>query len=197
MLAALLAACGHSKGGSNTAADTTPSSRQSVPVPLGHAAGQVLSPEALATRNPYEGDERAREEGYQLFIKMNCANCHAYDGSGNMAPTLTDTEWRYGGLPIQIFNTIHDGRPQGMPAWGEKLTNDQIWKLVTVVESFGGAFPADYYKHAPQGDADGENEAPEAYDQVQPPPPLAAPPDPTNPPPPGVTQAPPPATRPR
>lgn len=194
-------AAGQSKGGSTMPPDTTPSSRQSVPVPLGHAAGQVESPVALSTPNPYEGNEQAREEGYRLFKEMNCANCHAYDGTGNMAPTLTDTEWRYGGLPIQIFNSIHDGRPQGMPAWGEKLTNDQIWKLVTVVESFGGAFPASDWKHAPQGDAAGENEAPEAYDQVKPPPPLTAPPattsaPPRNPSPPGTTQAPPAATKP-
>ena len=187
---AVLGACGqHSQGGSSMPPDTTPSSRQSVPIPLGHAAGQVQSGVALSTPNPYEGNEQAREEGYQLFKQMNCANCHAYDGSGNMAPTLTDTDWRYGGLPIQIFNSIHDGRPQGMPAWGDKLTNDQIWKLVTVVESFGGAFPASDWQHAPQGDAAGENVAPEAYDQVQPPPPLTAPPALTNPPPPGTTRA--------
>lgn len=198
---AALAAYGKPQGGSTTPPDTRPSSRQSVALPLGHAAGQVQSPVALSTPNPYEGNEQARQEGYRLFKAMNCANCHAYDGSGNMAPSLTDTEWRYGGLPIQIFNSIHDGRPKGMPAWGDKLTTDQIWKLVTVVESFGGSFPASDWQHAPQGDAAGENVAPEAYDQVQAPPPLTAPPPSTNPPvnnppPPGTSKTPPQARKP-
>ena len=55
-----------------------------------------------------------------------------------MGPDLTDTEWRYGGLPVQIYKTIRDGRPQGMPAWGVALPPDDIWKLVAYVQSFGG-----------------------------------------------------------
>ncbi len=122
----------------------------------------------LATVNPYEGNAQAIEEGKRLYVKMNCAGCHAYDGSGNMGPDLTDTYWRYGGLPIQIFKTIQDGRPQGMPAWGKALSKDEIWKLVAYVESFGGSVAVKHYEEARQGDEPGEQVAPEAQWQIGP-----------------------------
>jgi cytochrome c oxidase cbb3-type subunit 3 len=36
-----------------------------------------------------------------------------------------------------VFETIYRGRAQGMPAWGNVLTEDQIWKLVSYVRSLG------------------------------------------------------------
>lgn len=74
-------------------------------------------------------------EGHMLFVKMNCAGCHTYTGKGFMGPDLTDTYWRYGGAPDDIFRSIYEGRPQGMPAWGKKLNSDEIWSLVHYIRS--------------------------------------------------------------
>ncbi len=38
----------------------------------------------------------------------------------------------------QIAATIAEGRPNGMPAWRGKLTDDQIWKLAAYVRSLSG-----------------------------------------------------------
>lgn len=168
-------ACGKPEGGAAAAPKPAPE-QHTVPAPLGQRAGTGDSASMLATENPYEGSKQAAVEGQKIYMAMNCTTCHAYDGSGNQGPDLTDTRWRYGGLPIQIFNSIHDGRPKGMPAWGDKLTPDQIWKLVTYVESFGGSFPASDWQHAPQGDVEGENEAPEAQGQFMTPVPGTVPP---------------------
>lgn len=73
--------------------------------------------------------------GKTLFAKMNCAGCHTYTGKGFMGPDLTDTYWRYGGAPEDIYRSIYEGRPQGMPAWGKKLPPDQIWQLVHYIRS--------------------------------------------------------------
>ena len=63
---------------------------------------------------------------------MNCAACHGYDLKGGMGPDLTDTYWRYGGSPADIYKSIFEGRPQGMPAWGRALPPAMIWKVVGV-----------------------------------------------------------------
>jgi mono/diheme cytochrome c family protein len=111
---------------------------------MGHIAG-VTDSAALARSipNPYEGNAQAVAAGKSLYIKMNCAGCHAYNAKGNMGPDLTDTYWRYGGLPAEIYSSIHDGRAQGMPAWGSALPPQEIWKLVAYIQSLGGTYSVD------------------------------------------------------
>ncbi len=58
-----------------------------------------------------------------------------------MGPALNARGWRYGGTPGEIFNSIHDGRPKGMPAWGQRLPPQEIWRLTAYIESLGGALP--------------------------------------------------------
>jgi cytochrome c oxidase cbb3-type subunit 3 len=55
-----------------------------------------------------------------------------------MGPALMDDEWRYGGRIDQIAATIAEGRPNGMPSWRGKLTDDQIWQLAAYVRSLSG-----------------------------------------------------------
>jgi cytochrome c oxidase cbb3-type subunit 3 len=135
-----LTACGPSHGGSTTANPTEPSpSEQALrAIPLGAPPGEPASP-AASVANPYEGDAVAVAQGKALFGAMNCVYCHGGQGAGLMGPPLDSTGWRYGGAPAQLYNSIHDGRPQGMPAWGARLPPDQIWKLVAYLESLGGA----------------------------------------------------------
>lgn len=76
--------------------------------------------EAAAANNPVT-DESLRElaanpavvaEGRKIFEDMTkCAVCHKPDGSGLVGPNLTDNMWIYGGKPMDIYTTIHDGRP--------------------------------------------------------------------------------------
>ncbi|HZP87613.1 MAG TPA: c-type cytochrome [Burkholderiales bacterium] len=131
-------------------------------VPLGDIAGIAITrlPETIS--NPYAGQADAIKQGQMLFVRMNCASCHGYDASGGMGPSLRDTFWRYGGTPVDIYKSILEGRPQGMPAWGQALPNEAIWRIVAYIESLGGSFPPQYYHHAMQGDRPGENVAPGA-----------------------------------
>lgn len=85
--------------------------------------------------NPYEGDQVAMVEGRRLFIWFNCYGCHGGHGGGGMGPSLRDPVWIYGSAPAQIFSSIAEGRGKGMPAWGTKLPQDQIWKLVTYIQT--------------------------------------------------------------
>ena len=51
---------------------------------------------------------------------------------------LIDGKWRYGGRIDQIAASIYEGRPNGMPAWRTKLTDQQIWQLAAYVRSLSG-----------------------------------------------------------
>lgn len=106
--------------------------------PEGPAAGYRVSQVASQLRNPYGVEAGAIEEGRFLYIRMNCAYCHGFDGTGGMGPDLTDNQWRYGSADVDLFQTIYRGRAKGMPAWGNVLTEPQIWKLVSYVRSLGG-----------------------------------------------------------
>lgn len=96
--------------------------------------------QSVATRNPYEGTAYAISEGQRLFGWYNCAGCHA-NGGGGIGPPLIKDEWVYGGEPANLFETIVKGRPNGMPAWGGRIPEYQIWQLVTFVRSLNNREP--------------------------------------------------------
>jgi cytochrome c oxidase cbb3-type subunit 3 len=87
--------------------------------------------------NPFEGDKGKIREGGALFVSYNCMDCHGADGSGAMGPSLADGRWHFGGTPGEVFQSIYEGRPDGMPAWGGRIADDQIWRLVAYVQSLG------------------------------------------------------------
>lgn len=90
----------------------------------------------LATlRNPFAGDRRRIDEGAKLFVAYNCMDCHGADGSGAMGPSLADGRFHFGGTDGDVFQSIYEGRPDGMPAWGGRISDDQIWRLVAYVQS--------------------------------------------------------------
>jgi cytochrome c oxidase cbb3-type subunit 3 len=46
-----------------------------------------------------------------------------------------DDKWIYGGRIDQIFASIYQGRPNGMPVWGGKIPQGQIWQIAAYVRS--------------------------------------------------------------
>ena len=121
-------------------------------VALGDIAGVGNNTLDATVLSPYAGDMAAIKEGHDLFVNMNCAACHGYDLKGGMGPDLTDTYWRYGGSPADIYKSVFEGRPEGMPAWGRTIPPTLIWKVVAYIESKGGAFPGSLADRARQGD---------------------------------------------
>ncbi len=101
-----------------------------------HIQPGMMKPFAgLQLRNPHEGDARAIATGAKLFVSYNCVDCHGADGSGAMGPSLADGRWHFGGTSAEVFESIYQGRPEGMPAWGSLISEDQIWMLVSYVRS--------------------------------------------------------------
>jgi cytochrome c oxidase cbb3-type subunit 3 len=97
---------------------------------------------AVTIRNTYEENAYAVSQGKWLFNQMNCVGCHAH-GGGGMGPPLMDDQWIYGSEPENIFETIVEGRPNGMPSFRGRLSNQQVWQLVAYVRSLSGLVPKD------------------------------------------------------
>jgi cytochrome c oxidase cbb3-type subunit 3 len=87
--------------------------------------------------NPFDGDEEAIAEGKRLYDQYNCSGCHAA-GGGAIGPALMDDEWVYGSSSSNIFWTIIEGRPQGMPAFGGRVPEQQVWRIAAFVRSLSG-----------------------------------------------------------
>jgi cytochrome c oxidase cbb3-type subunit 3 len=122
--------------------------RQSRGKPLGETAPIIASPDTIYPGNTppppldpraaaYDGNAFAIAQGQQLFSWMNCVGCHSH-GGGGMGPALMDGKWRYGGRIDQIAASIYEGRPNGMPAWRNKLTDQQVWQLAAYVRTLSG-----------------------------------------------------------
>ncbi|HWQ36666.1 MAG TPA: cytochrome c [Blastocatellia bacterium] len=91
---------------------------------------------------PYADNAWAVSEGQRLYSWFNCVGCHAH-GGGAIGPPLMDDKWIYGSEPENIFATIIEGRPNGMPSFRGRLTNQQVWQLVAYVRSLSGQLPKD------------------------------------------------------
>lgn len=62
-------------------------------------------------------------------FKETCGACHGASGKGTKAlgaPDLTDHSWIYGGDLASVKTTISNGRSGHMPAWKDRLGEDQI-----------------------------------------------------------------------
>ncbi len=72
-------------------------------------------------------------EGKGLF-DVNCTVCHK-DGSGDIGPNLTDKFWIYGNDIKDVFKTIKNGTPNGMPDHASKLNPVQLQQVASYVLS--------------------------------------------------------------
>ena len=103
-----------------------------------HAGGTQPKP-SLAK---YQESAYAASEGKRLYEAFNCVGCHQH-GGGGIGPALMDSEWIYGSEPQQIHADIVQGRPNGMPSFGGKIPEYQVWELVAYVRSLSGQLPSD------------------------------------------------------
>lgn len=118
----------------------TPTSESAPPMQVRTTDLQPGDPTPLQPdprRSEYENNAYNLSEGKRLYAWFNCVGCHAH-GGGDSGPPLMDSQWRYGGQIEQIFESIQQGRPNGMPAFGGKIPQQQIWQLAGYVRSMSG-----------------------------------------------------------
>jgi cytochrome c oxidase cbb3-type subunit 3 len=106
------------------------------PVSNLHPGGVSVAPKIP---NPVANDPDAVNRGMRFFATLNCVGCHAPNGGGGMGPSLSNRVFIYGSDPAQIYLSISQGRPHGMPSWGAMLPPSVIWDLVAYVHSISQA----------------------------------------------------------
>jgi cytochrome c oxidase cbb3-type subunit 3 len=129
-LAMLLAGCQRQSNQDNTVVNTGSSVPQA---PVGPVPGPNPPPDMRP--GPYTGDPVGQVQGRELFVRYNCSGCHGGRGGGGMGPSLRDKDWIYGSSDADIFDSISQGRAHGMPAWGTRVPEQQLWKLVAYIDS--------------------------------------------------------------
>lgn len=75
----------------------------------------------------------------ELYGKY-CSSCHGKDGRAktlkakfNHARDLTDRSWHDNVSDERVFNSIMNGKGKNMPAYGKKLSEQEIESLVSLV----------------------------------------------------------------
>jgi cytochrome c oxidase cbb3-type subunit III len=104
--------------------------------------GGGAPPAASPVAAEYTEEAYAMSEGKRLFTWFNCSGCHA-NGGGAIGPALMDEHWIYGSAPENIFATIIEGRPNGMPSYRGRIPDQQVWQLAAYVRSLSGLAPRD------------------------------------------------------
>jgi cytochrome c oxidase cbb3-type subunit 3 len=105
-------------------------------------AGGTKPPPPSPQRGYYEVRAYDVSEGKRLFQWFNCNGCHA-NGGGDKGPALMDDKWLYGGQIENIYATIVQGRPNGMPSFRNKIPEQQVWQLASYVRSLSGQLRKD------------------------------------------------------
>lgn len=104
---------------------------------------QAGPPTPELTTTVYEENAWAIAEGHRLYNWFNCSSCHSPGGGGGIGPPLIDQEWIYGSYPENVFESIQEGRPDGMPSFRGRISAADTWKLVAYVRSMSELTPPD------------------------------------------------------
>ena len=112
----------------------------------GKSAKAAKKTEEKGPANPVKPTAQSVEAGQDLY-KKNCVPCHGTDAKGdgpvakNMNPKpadLTVSKLAHGSTDGEIFTNIKDGigqAPQKMKAFGNKLSDQDIWNIVNYIRS--------------------------------------------------------------
>ena len=144
LLCTLLALAGcereerHFQAEAHNASSDESSVRLSVNQPAVALGGNVRSAEKNISM--YDDNAYAVNEGKRLYRWYNCSGCH-FNGGGGIGPPLIKEAWIYGGEPPQLFDTLVKGRPNGMPTWGGRIPEYQMWQIVAYVRSMNQKQP--------------------------------------------------------
>jgi cbb3-type cytochrome c oxidase subunit III len=112
--------------------------------PINNAQEPRRNAEAQKLKNPEPQNDETIEAGKKLY-QRHCTSCHGPQGKGDGSQALaggtpsdlTDDTWDYGSSDGEIFVSIRDGVSADMLAYKDKLTEKQIWQIVSFIRSIG------------------------------------------------------------
>ena len=119
-------------------------SQSEAQAPAARTNGWTIPPDAAQEKNPVAGDQTAVQAGKQLFEK-NCKRCHGPAGKGDGPDADPDLQ---GDMDLTVarraarnpdgvvFYKAWNGRAKPkMPAFKDTLTKDQVWQIVSYVQT--------------------------------------------------------------
>ena len=77
-----------------------------------------------------------------------------------MGPPFIDLDWIYGNAPQNVFASIIEGRPNGMPSFRDRIDPGDVWKLVGYVRTLGSLTPRDVWPERGDELSDVQREGP-------------------------------------
>ena len=88
------------------------------------------------------GPQDAPPPSGQSLYRKRCVMCHGPEGKGFPAmksQDFTDAKWQASVKDSEIFDVIKNGKKDThMPAFGEKLKDDEIKLIVAHIRTLGG-----------------------------------------------------------
>ena len=90
---------------------------------------------ATSSGKPGVANNVEPQSGSSLF-KRSCVTCHGNEGNGfgsRRGPSLKRQEYTYGRTREAVMQSIRNGRPKGMPAYGNFFTEEQLEALTSYV----------------------------------------------------------------
>ncbi len=118
---------------------TLPGEVPALPPPTTAAEDIVCDPKYLTQTNPFDWNDPAANIAGKVIYDQACAMCHGDDGSGALpgAPDYTNSEIAddlraNSGDKLCV---VADGE-KSMPGWKETLTDEQMWEVLTYINSF-------------------------------------------------------------
>jgi len=70
--------------------------------------------------------------GEKIYADL-CAACHGIEGKGGIGPDLTIADYKYGRSMDAVVESIRNGRPAGMPGFGNQLSGADSESLAAFV----------------------------------------------------------------
>ncbi len=121
---------------SNAAGASVPSPGRPLKVPVTKLfPGGGSPPPQIANAKKYESNPVVIAAGKAIFNSYNCSGCHFHGAGGMGPPFMNGGHFIYGGEIDQIFASIYQGRPNGMPSWGRTIPVPMIWDLAAYVKA--------------------------------------------------------------
>ncbi|HVF92555.1 MAG TPA: cytochrome c [Blastocatellia bacterium] len=111
----------------------------------GRSAAALPAANANATANNAGAEKPASDarpvsnaNAAQLYTANACAGCHGTDGKGVVkdAPDFTNAAWQKRESDPHLVEDIKKGKLPKMPAYGDKLKDEEIKALVAHIRTF-------------------------------------------------------------
>ena len=101
----------------------------------------IVGAAAVSRSSPVLVTETSAARTAAAIYGKDCASCHGKDGRAQTfkskhfvhARDLTNVQWQDSVSDERLFNSINNGKGKNMPAFGKKLSEEEINSLVNYV----------------------------------------------------------------